>query len=194
MINFLNSKFVKSCKGKIEDLPTNIPEVLVIGRSNVGKSSLINTLTNNSKMAYVSSKPGHTKLLNYFLIDNKFHLVDAPGYGYSALDKNFYFEYEKIMDNFFDQNSNIKLVVLLIDSRRGFHEYEIDLMNYLNDLKIDFCIVFTKVDKTKQQDISALKKQIKELSFNCINTFYSRIDRKSSLDDLKSFINNYLNL
>ena len=89
MINFENTTFIKSCVDKIDNYKEDLQEVLFIGRSNVGKSSLINLLTNKNRLAFVSSKPGHTRLLNYYLVDTKFFLVDAPGYGYSAIDKIF---------------------------------------------------------------------------------------------------------
>ena len=83
MINFRNTKFIKSTK-TLEDAPKGrLPEILIVGRSNAGKSSLINALVDNKNLAFTSSKPGHTRLLNYYSVDEKFYLVDAPGYGYA---------------------------------------------------------------------------------------------------------------
>ena len=195
MINFDNTAFVKSCVDKIDDYKEDLQEVLFIGRSNVGKSSLINLLTNKNRLAFVSSKPGHTRLLNYYLVDTKFFLVDAPGYGYSAIDKKFYLEYEKMMDKYFDNNKNLKLVVLLIDSRRGIGDYEQDLFDYFNYKQVKFAIVFTKTDKTNQSDRAKLKNEVKKY-VNDIDTnaiFYSRNDRANSLDLFKGFLTNYLN-
>ena len=125
MINFNNVSFVKSTPSVKERPQDQIPEVLIVGKSNVGKSSLINTLCQRKSLAYTSSKPGHTRLLNYYNIDNKFFLVDAPGYGYAKggvdLDRLF----GTMMDEYFTDNPYLKLVLLLIDSRREFGENDI---------------------------------------------------------------------
>lgn len=190
-INFNNIKFVTSSKTKLQDENIEVlPEILFIGRSNVGKSSLINSISNHNRLAYVSSKPGHTKLLNYYNVDNKFYLVDAPGYGFSQTDKNFILEYEKIMDSYFNDNKNIKIVIILIDGRRGIKDYENDLISYLNDLNINYCIVFTKIDKLNQSEKSLLNKEAKKI--NKIDIFYSRFDRVNSLDSLKEYLEKIL--
>lgn len=190
-INFNNIKFVTSSKTKLQDENIEVlPEILFIGRSNVGKSSLINSISNHNRLAYVSSKPGHTKLLNYYNVDNKFYLVDAPGYGFSQTDKNFILEYEKIMDSYFNDNKNIKIVIILIDGRRGIKDYENDLISYLNDLNINYCIVFTKIDKLNQSEKSLLNKKAKKI--NKIDIFYSRFDRANSLDSLKEYLEKIL--
>lgn len=190
-INFNNIKFVTSSKTKLQDENIEVlPEILFIGRSNVGKSSLINSISNHNRLAYVSSKPGHTKLLNYYNVDNKFYLVDAPGYGFSQTDKNFILEYEKIMDSYFNDNKNIKIVIILIDGRRGIKDYENDLISYLNDLNINYCIVFTKIDKLNQSEKSLLNKEAKKI--NKIDIFYSRFDRANSLDSLKEYLEKIL--
>lgn len=196
MINFENTTFIKSCVDKIDDYKEDVSEILFIGRSNVGKSSLINLLTNKNRLAFVSSKPGHTRLLNYYLVDNSFFLVDAPGYGYSAIDKKFYLEYEKMMDKYFDDNKNLKLVVLLIDSRRGIGEYEQDLFDYFNYKQVNFAVIFTKTDKTNQSERAKIKNEVKKYAgdLNLSQIFYSRNDRPNSLDQFKTFITNYLNL
>ena len=122
MINFLNATFIKSCPNRNEKPQAQKPEVLIVGRSNVGKSSLINALTQKKKLAFTSSKPGHTRLLNYYDIDNKFYLVDAPGYGYAKggidLDRLF----AEMMSSYFDNNTDLKLVLILLDARRELSE------------------------------------------------------------------------
>ena len=181
MINFENTTFIKSCVDKIDNYKEDLQEVLFIGRSNVGKSSLINLLTNKNRLAFVSSKPGHTRLLNYYLVDTKFFLVDAPGYGYSAIDKKFYLEYEKMMDKYFDNNKNLKLVVLLIDSRRGIGDYEQDLFDYFNYKQVKFAIVFTKTDKTNQSERAKLKNEVKKYTqYFFINFIFILVNTQKS--------------
>ena len=126
MINFLNATFIKSCPNRNEKPQAQKPEVLIVGRSNVGKSSLINALTQKKKLAFTSSKPGHTRLLNYYDIDNKFYLVDAPGYGYAKggidLDRLF----AEMMSSYFDNNSDLRLVLILLDARRELSEDDLE--------------------------------------------------------------------
>lgn len=124
-------------------------EVVFIGRSNVGKSSLINALCNQQGLAFVSKTPGHTKLLNYFVVNNEFYLVDAPGYGYRKLSKE-KDTFDKLMDAYFKDNPFCKLVILLFDARRELSEEDIDFLDYLNELNIPSIIVYTKEDKLNQ--------------------------------------------
>ena len=121
---FLNSmeyylkkaKFVKSITD-IKEAPFDYSkEVLFVGKSNVGKSSLINALTNNKKLAYTSSKPGMTRLLNYFSVEDKFYLVDCPGYGFSSKKDVDYEFYGNMVESYFNNNEKLKLIVFLLDS------------------------------------------------------------------------------
>lgn len=163
MINFKNVNFVKSTPN-LKDAPQGLfPEVLLVGRSNVGKSTLINSLCTRKNLAFTSSKPGHTRLLNYYNVDDKLYLVDAPGYGYAKggfdLDKLF----KEMMDDYFSHATRLKLVLLLLDSRRELNEDDVDLINYFFDKEVPFQIVFTKVDKVNQKEKAALGKHLKEI-------------------------------
>ena len=145
MINYKNSTFVKSTPS-VKERPSDLySEVLIVGKSNVGKSSLINRLCTKKSLAYTSSKPGHTRLLNYYNIDNAFYLVDAPGYGFAKggidLDRLF----GTMMDEYFTDNEHLKLVLLLIDSRREFGENDLEILDYLKNTKIPYFVVITKV-------------------------------------------------
>ena len=162
MINFSNVAFIKSAPG-IKDAPKmGYPEVLIVGKSNVGKSSLINALCNRKSLAFTSSKPGHTRLLNYYDVDHKFYLVDAPGYGYAKggldLDKLF----GEMMSNYFAESQNLKLVLLLLDSRRELSENDIEILNYMKEYDINYYIVVTKSDKVNQKEKAKLEKHLKE--------------------------------
>ena len=187
MINFKNSYFIKSAPS-VNDRPSdNLPEVLIVGKSNVGKSSLINALTVHKSLAYTSSKPGHTRVLNFYNIDNAFYLVDAPGYGFARggidLDRLF----GEMMEGYFVNNERLKLVLLLIDSRREFAENDIEILTYLKENKINFFVVITKIDKVNQKGKSALLKRLAELEIKDNVYLTSSLETKT-LDKLRQGI------
>lgn len=188
MINFKNSTFIKSLTDVKEKPLGNLPEVLIVGKSNVGKSSLINSLTGRNKLAFTSSKPGHTKLLNYFLVDNRFYLVDAPGYGYAKggvdLDRLF----GEMMENYFVDNQELKLVLLLIDSRREFNQNDLEILQYVQENHIPYYVVITKTDKVNQSERAKLNKHLSSLSINQEVIYYTSSLEMRSLDKLKSAI------
>ena len=192
MINFLNATFIKSCPNRNEKPQAQKPEVLIVGRSNVGKSSLINALTQKKKLAFTSSKPGHTRLLNYYDIDNKFYLVDAPGYGYAKggidLDRLF----AEMMSSYFDNNSDLKLVLILLDARRELSEDDLEIVEYVKENKIPFALVITKYDKANQKEKSALNRYLKEMGLATEQVFYTSILKNDSLSLLKKGIENAL--
>ena len=188
-INFNNIKFVTSSyDGQINF--ARLKEVLFVGRSNVGKSSLINALCNHKRMAYVSSTPGHTRLLNYYLIDNQFYLVDSPGYGYARRKNNEILSYGKMMENYL-KNPYLALVVFLFDSRRILNEDDMMLLNYFDELKINYLLVLTKADKLNQ---SLKAKAVNYLKNNYLSKdilFVSSLN-KTGIDILKEKISNFL--
>lgn len=192
MINFLNATFIKSCPNRNEKPQAQKPEVLIVGRSNVGKSSLINALTQKKKLAFTSSKPGHTRLLNYYDIDNKFYLVDAPGYGYAKggidLDRLF----AEMMSSYFDSNTDLKLVLILLDSRRELSEDDLEIVEYVKENNIPFALVITKYDKVNQKEKSALNRYLKEMGLANEQVFYTSILKNDSLSLLKKGIENSL--
>ena len=190
-INFNNIKFVKSFIKKPED-DFNLPQVVFVGKSNVGKSSLINNLTGFKNLAYTSSTPGHTKLLNFFEVDNMFYLVDAPGYGYSASNKFSFIEYSKIMDDYLNDNKYLRFAVILIDGRREFSENDLDMIEFFNYHKIKFVIIFTKIDKLNQKEKHQIKVRLDSLKdkLKNVSIFYSNFKLKNNLSDFKEFLTN----
>lgn len=152
MVNFANTTFVKSAPSLKEAPQGQFPEVLLVGKSNVGKSSLINSLCNKKNLAFTSSKPGHTRLLNYYNVDNKLYLVDAPGYGYAKggfdLDKLF----GEMMEDYFQNATRLKLVIVLLDSRRELSKDDLEIIEYLQSKNIKYLLNFTKVDKINQSE------------------------------------------
>ena len=188
MINFANVSFIKSCPTRKEKPQDLKPEVLIVGKSNVGKSSLINSLCQKKKMAYTSSKPGHTRLLNYYNIDNKFYLVDAPGYGYAKggldLDRLF----AEMMESYFDNNKELKLVLILLDARRELSGDDQEIISFVQESNVPYFLVITKLDKVNQKEKAALDKHLKSVGFDKENVFYtSSLDNKG-LNELKKGI------
>lgn len=160
---FKSSKFIKSITDIKEAPEKRLSEVLFVGKSNVGKSSLINALTNNKRLAYTSSKPGHTRLLNYFLIDNSFYFVDAPGYGFSTKKDLDYKFYGEMIENYFKNNNYLKLIVFLLDSRHEPTEDDLDFYNYLKSTDYKFIFVMTKCDKLNMSLKSKIVKNLKNV-------------------------------
>ena len=146
-----SSEFYTS-SNKVSECPDKkLPEFAFIGRSNVGKSSLINSLCNKKSIAKTSSKPGKTLLINHFMINNSFFIVDLPGYGFAKISKK---EKEKIKDlhqNYFKKRKQLFSALLLIDIRLKPQKIDLDYMEYINRLFVPFILVFTKCDKLKKK-------------------------------------------
>lgn len=129
-----------------------IPEYAFIGRSNVGKSSLINMLTNRKGLAKTSSKPGKTQLINHFLIDTTWYLVDLPGYGYASASKKQRKKFEEIITNYLKKRRNLMCLFVLLDSRHKPQKIDLEFMQWLGEEKIPFVICFTKQDKLSKNE------------------------------------------
>lgn len=188
MINFRNIKFIKSSINK-EDALLDLPNVIFIGRSNVGKSTLINLIADNKSLAFVSKRPGQTKLLNYFNVDNKFYLVDAPGYGYRKTGKKDNFD--QMMDSYFSDNESLKLVIWLLDSRRLLSKEDLDFYDFLKTLNIKSLVVFTKSDKLNQSLKSQVMKIAKEQLTEFDYLLTSSLNKKN-IDSLRLKIQNII--
>lgn len=186
MINFRNIKFIKSAINKSDAL-LDLNNVVFVGRSNVGKSTLINLIADNKSLAFVSKRPGQTKLLNYFNVDNKFYLVDAPGYGYRKTGKKDSFD--QMMDSYFSNNQSLKLVVWLLDSRRELSNEDLDFYDFLTDLNVSTLVVFTKSDKLNQSERAKINKIAKEKLNHFDHIFTSSLNKKN-IDELRQIIAN----
>ena len=188
MINFANVNFVKSCPNRKEKPQDVKPEVLVVGKSNVGKSSLINALCDKKRLAFTSSKPGHTRLLNYYDIDKKCYIVDAPGYGYAKggidLDRLF----AEMMDSYFSNNRELKLVLVLLDARREISNDDQEIIDYIKESGFPYFIVITKIDKVNQKEKAALNKRLKAQEFAPECVFYTSSLDNEGLNSLKKGI------
>ena len=162
-----------------------IPKFLFIGRSNVGKSTLINKLLRRKKMAKTSSRPGKTISINYYLINDEFYLVDLPGYGYSKISKSDQQRVNKLMDAFFDKTENIILVFSLIDSRHGYLKADMQALESILNKNLRILTIFTKSDKLSN---SVLKNQLKNHQTNYgLNVIpFSAKNENSELEILNS--------
>lgn len=146
------AKFVISNTDISKCPQTSLPEYAFIGRSNVGKSSLINMLTNNNKLAMTSSKPGKTQLVNHFIINDSWYLVDLPGYGYAKQSKKARAGFGKIIMSYLQKREVLTNLFVLVDSRLKPQQIDIDFITTMGELGIPFSIVFTKIDKLSKKE------------------------------------------
>jgi GTP-binding protein len=134
------------------------PEFAFIGRSNVGKSSLINMLTQQKNLAKTSSTPGKTQTINHFLINKKWYLVDLPGYGYASVSKTTKAGWSEMITSYFKKRENLYCTFILIDSRLEPQKKDIEFINWLGAMGIPIALVLTKIDKIKQAELAKSKK------------------------------------
>lgn len=132
---------------------SSLPEYAFIGRSNVGKSSLINMLTGRKNLAKTSGKPGKTQLINHFLINKNWHLVDLPGYGYARVSKSSKKTFQKFITQYFNYREQLVSAFVLVDIRHKPQPIDLDFMSWLGEHNIPFSIIFTKADKLKPKAI-----------------------------------------
>ena len=142
---------------------SSLPEYAFIGRSNVGKSSLINMLTGVKGLAKTSSQPGKTQLINHFLINDEWHLVDLPGYGYARTSKSHRGTWEKMISNYMLHREQLTNVFVLVDSRIPPQAIDLEFINFLGANGIPLSIIFTKTDKQKQREIAATVNNYKSI-------------------------------
>ncbi|MEI6507496.1 MAG: ribosome biogenesis GTP-binding protein YihA/YsxC [Bacteroidota bacterium] len=144
--------FVTS-SGKTSECPKpDKPEYAFIGRSNVGKSSLINMLCNQKELARTSSNPGKTIAINHFLIDDKWYVVDLPGYGYAKRSKELRTKWEDELEKYLRERENLQYLFVLIDSRIAPQKSDLEFVNFLGKVGVPFAITFTKIDKLNQKE------------------------------------------
>ena len=175
---------------KVEGCPKpDMPEYAFIGRSNVGKSSLINMLTNQSKLAKTSNTPGKTQLINHFLINNSFYIVDLPGYGFAKVSQNTRATWEKMIAGYLQQRTNLVTVFVLIDSRHEPQNLDLAFLRKLGAWGVPFNVIFTKADKSTQREaakharqfIEAMKKEWEFIPRSFITSAIKFLGRKEIL-------------
>ncbi|RRJ93716.1 ribosome biogenesis GTP-binding protein YihA/YsxC [Flavobacterium macacae] len=141
---------------EVSKCPTErLPEYAFIGRSNVGKSSLINMLTNHKSLAKTSGRPGKTQLINHFKINNNWFLVDLPGYGYARVSKKTKEVFQKFITDYFEKREQMVCAFVLIDIRLEAQAIDLEFLTYLGEYEVPFCIIFTKADKISKTKIDS---------------------------------------
>ena len=163
-----SAEFIMSNSNVMKAPKDRIPEYAFIGRSNVGKSSLINMLMERKDLAKISGKPGTTQLINHFKINEEWFLVDLPGYGYAKVSKKKRTIFQFFIENYFKEREQLVCTFVLIDSRHDPQKIDLEFMQFLGENQIPFCIVFTKADKLGS---SKLNKQITSYKKKLLNTW-----------------------
>ena len=159
----INSVMLETIANRESQYPTdNKKEFLLAGRSNVGKSSFINTCINRKNMAHTSATPGKTQTLNFYLINDEFYFVDVPGYGYAATSKEVQKKFGMMIEEYLKNRDNLQRVFLLVDSRHKVMEDDLLMFNFIKYHNLDVTIVATKCDKLKQSDRAKLDSKFNE--------------------------------
>lgn len=187
-----DAQFVSSYT-RVQECPkSDQQEYAFIGRSNVGKSSLINMLTNRKKLARISVTPGKTQLINFFLINKDWHLVDLPGYGYAKVSKTSRKNWEKMIRDYLVKRENLQCVFVLIDSRLEPQKIDLDFVNWLGEMQVPFALVFTKADKPSKnklnQNIHAFKETMLRSWEELPDLFVTSSANKLGREELLAFI------
>ena len=193
-MNITEVKFIKSSSDPTECPKPAFPEYAFAGRSNSGKSSLINMLVSQKKLAKVSSTPGKTRLINHFLVNGNWYLVDLPGYGYAKVAGNIRRTFPSIMKDYLIARKNLACLFLLVDSRREPLPNDLEAIEWLGVNKIPFVLVFTKADKVSanalNSHIAAYRKKMLERWESLPGIFTTSSVRNAGRDEILKFIEN----
>lgn len=186
------AEFVKSSQ-KWQDCPEpTLPEYAFIGRSNVGKSSLINAMMNHKDLAKTSQTPGKTQLINHFLVNENWFLTDLPGYGYARVSKSLRKDFEKLITNYILNRQNLVNLFVLIDVRHTPQKIDLEFMQWCGESNIPFSIVFTKADKLKtggaDRNVEAYKTELLKTWEDLPNIYVTSAEKKTGTDDILKFI------
>ena len=172
--------------------PAHLPEICFAGRSNVGKSSLINALTNRKGLARASNTPGRTRELNYFNVDERLFVVDLPGYGYAKASKSDIARWTKLTRQFLFGRASLRRVFLLIDSRHGMKDSDLELMGMLDETAVTYQVILTKVDKLKKGELEKVltktQKTIAKRPAAFPEIICTSSEKKHGLDELRAEI------
>lgn len=195
MINFRNAKFVTAFSAKSKPPEDRFIEVAFAGRSNAGKSSSLNALTGQKKLARTSSKPGRTQQINFFGLDDKRFLVDLPGYGYAAVSKTLKQEWQGLMEGFLRSRQSLRGVVIIMDIRHPLKDSDIQMIEWCDERALPMHLVLTKADKIKKNKINqtlfAVRKDVEPVQTEITVQVFSS-ETKLGLSELKSKLSSWM--
>lgn len=184
--------FIKSSTQMDQLPPGDKPEFAFVGRSNVGKSSLINKLCGRKSLAKTSGTPGKTQMINHFIVDDSWLLVDLPGYGYAKVSKKQRKQFEKMLRNYVTQRWNLLTVFVLVDSRHAPQENDLEFISFLGISQIPLCIVFTKLDKLnhvqRRDNLALYHKTLSEIWEELPPIFYTSAETGEGKDEILSYV------
>lgn len=168
----LIAEFINSASSPEQFPADGLPEVAFLGRSNVGKSSLINALTGKRGLAFTSNTPGRTQSINFYRVDGRFYLVDLPGYGYARVPVAAKNEWAKLIENYLRERSSLRLSFLILDARRGWMDKDLDLKAWLEANRQPYFVVASKIDKLNQREqrsgLEAIRQYAEPLPFSAV--------------------------
>lgn len=192
------AKFAGSCTRVSQKPSRRLPEFVFIGRSNVGKSSLINMLCGNRKLAKTSSTPGKTKLINHFIINDSWYLVDLPGYGFAKISQKGREELRKMINDYIEKSEEMVVLFVLIDSRHDITKIDREFLAGLGENGVPFAIIFTKGDKLGPNALKAQIERDKEILSEDWEEmppmFASSAETGAGKEDILDYIQQYINL
>lgn len=192
------AKFAGSCTRVSQKPSCRLPEFAFIGRSNVGKSSLINMLCGNRKLAKTSSTPGKTKLINHFIINDSWYLVDLPGYGFAKISQKGREELRKMINDYIEKSEEMVVLFVLIDSRHDITKIDREFLAGLGENGVPFAIIFTKGDKLGPNALKAQIERDKEILSEDWEEmppmFASSAETGAGKEDILDYIQQYINL
>ena len=169
----------------------DLPEIALAGRSNVGKSSLINTLVNRKNLARTSSQPGKTQTLNFYLVNKSFYLVDVPGYGYAKVSQKKRQEFGEMIQDYLETRANLKGLIILVDSRHVPSKDDQSMYEYAQYLNLPILVVCTKIDKLKKSQLTKVKANLKkvfDLSYDNVSVLTFSSVTKNHVTELSDWI------
>lgn len=191
-MDILSAEYISSCVDVKKCPPADKPEYAFIGRSNVGKSSLINMLTGRRKLAKISGTPGKTTLISHFLINNSWYLVDLPGYGFAKRSKSEREKWGKMIQQFLVKRKNLLCTFILIDSRLPMQQTDQDLLEWMGMTELPFILVFTKTDKLSLNEfninIEKYKGELLKTWAELPQMYFSSAKNAKGRDEIRDFI------
>ena len=193
-MEYFDAKLLISAAGKNQWPDSELPEIVLAGKSNVGKSSLINTLLNRKSLAYVGKTPGKTRLLNFYEVNQQFMMVDVPGYGFAQRSQKELIDFGTMMEDYFGERKQLRVCIQIIDLRHGPSKDDLVMLDYVRSNGIPVLIVATKQDQCNQSETSKNRKMISEkcnVPMNQIVLFSSKT--RTGRDELMEKIEAYIN-